>query len=1669
MCGCGHSHCGRVMCAECSVFRYFPVSRTKHRVCTVCNETLAQANRLGDAASDAEASGTRSGVTDDGDRVSQTSQPTPSNQRSAGRKRGKLREGLKKTFASKDARKKRAERGTAETERVPHPTGGGGVAALAQSTDEEEARPSVDDLFDSEDDTWFADPRAIDASKSTRRSRDADKDDDNWTRSSVAQPTPHAAIDEWHTLASGSAVPKGPGGSVPIDVYRGAARSDDAFDRQRTRMEMPRPEQPPVPPVVATRLSLDESPRVVADKTPQVDNEHHPRERHTLKDGLKGMFHRHGKNKHRNNTVGTTPAVVVRTPTADDEVHTAPTPSHSTPALSSHVPTPTLARPTFYEANVDELVVDSSPGYFDYAHSREDVSASAVVARQSRPSVDNARWGEALRPASLEPRVVTSDQESYSIVESPTEVVATGAAPNTNDTATASTSVPEPGRRGFAGVLKRFLGISGAKSPGKPLDTPAGLGDASTGGNSIAAPVEKERQVSAPASSQPAHTVVRQESASMLRGGSFDRYSMAERSVTESSAAATRRRDDTRFTMSEYAPSAGGSTFQSLAPPSTTRASTFPDAFTSRDVSQKTRRDTFDELFESPSDRVGAASSQDPSAARAWSGVGATASAAIPTTGVDRFDRRRDDSFSYLDSEPAVLVPTVYGVRRSRSSSIGLGESSFVSTASGADSTRAAGTTWNTVSAVPSYTGATYAVPSSVAVDRFAVSRAGRDTDEFAVSSTHTSIMDDIGHQRMLTASTGHRTSAVDDIFAEFERPNDYVFDPVSGGYVSASVPPKPRRVETATTNRSTPLQRSETPPTRSTSEYHTARQSPHDRALPSNDAEHDDELDDTIVNKISSLEDELAALKQLIRQRKDHDNPVSTSRASHSVARHDSASRVAQPVASQQSSRKMSIFDHDSSSDNDAAARRQPGTKRSGFKRQGTLTGNDSRRTPKKTTQRRRDSFADLFDDSPTAAGGGKLDGGKGYESLFHTDSGKDESGGDSDGASERKPVKDRRRSAAAPESDDDDTPSLKPRARKPETERSDDDEVEEEELTSLKHRSRNAARRKPHATTASSSVGLFSDSDEEETKPVARRAKESVKPAARAPTRPVKASRPAVDEIDALFDSSSEHDVTNFFDVASAAVVSEDAHGSDSDEKDAPPTVVATVSATTTRSSGDVAPLADESASGVAKATKRRSQPRVDAQTTTALVTRTTTTIAATIESDDHAVDSDEEFSSMLKTARSRSLQPTSVATIPLTIRSVAATEPALAKTEDSDNVVVAAVGDSEKVVFTPTKKRVKSVSFFDDAQRLSISDSSDSEGHAATPDTVGEPTNTSVVLDSVQVTTVVTELSSVDESLVLASVDLGLDSFALSDRIVSEPEPTPAASGVFDVEDDPDSTKAAVTTTSLEPATVPVVVSPVDVSATTRVVDMSMDDDMVSMFDRSNDVYSAHFGSTPVADNDSDNGSDNGDAAAFSFEVKPKRRTARAPVVTVEPLKPKKQQIAEDEDGGGVLLLGRYATSAAVSVSPLLPIAGDDDADTSLLTVGGAAPTGLLSESVASDADGDWRQLQEQEKERRKKLQLKQRQAQRDKLLQAKKQHNASAKQLTVSTPSASASSEKKKKPKKDRAVAAADGSAPSLSSSATPSGRKKASSSKKHKHKSHTKDDSNDTVDSTRTEL
>ncbi|EEY63945.1 uncharacterized protein PITG_02456 [Phytophthora infestans T30-4] len=309
---------------------------------------------------------------------------------------------------------------------------------------------------------------------------------------------------------------------------------------------------------------------------------------------------------------------------------------------------------------------------------------------------------------------------------------------------------------------------------------------------------------------------------------------------------------------------------------------------------ERKRRGTFDDLFESPKNNV------------------------APGVGVSRFDRRRSvdeaDGFT-LGDEPQ----PVQNSARTDDPIEAWRQSAAMSILNNRSDTRQSETsafTWSNVRSTPALGTATYAVPTSLQPSASSPYES-LDTQAALLGN----IMDDLN--RNATSKPTPGKESVDDFFAEFEEPNDYVFDPATGGYVAARVPP---------------------------------------RAQQNDDGEEvEDEVAEIIVDKISSLESELAALKLLIRNRKGSGG--SKPRVSH---------RTTRP-----SVRKQSIFDNDSSE--------EEGGKKNDSVR--PVAKRESKRRPpskKKPVKKRRDSFADLFEDSPNEQEG--LGGATSYEALFQT-----------------------------------------------------------------------------------------------------------------------------------------------------------------------------------------------------------------------------------------------------------------------------------------------------------------------------------------------------------------------------------------------------------------------------------------------------------------------------------------------------------------------------------------------------------------------------------------------------------------------------------------------------------------------------------------------------------
>lgn len=1715
-------HCGRVMCADCSVFRYFDVSRKKHRVCSACNQVLARANRHHD--SDVE-SLERSGATgDDGPEQTRASAKPPSR---AKKPRGKLRENLKKTFASKDAKAKRPKTTTAA------PVSTSAAVESVRVADARSRNPS-DDLFDVADDTWFTDPQDNESKSKHAHGREV-SDHGSAERHTITTTAAPLNAASWQSKG-----PQAQPTALSIDVY--ASRESDVLVQERpARMEMPRPVAHVVP--IASTLATRE------------------------------------------------PSAQLRASTYEGDAAFAARPS----ARASEPAQPTAftaVRPTFYDANADDLVVDDAPGYYARA------TTGALGVGERRPTLaDTATFGSALLPATVPPRAIVTDSDSYSLVEAPGDSsgshnVSVASAPAAPATPSSSASPPhDPHARGFTGALKRLFGISGAKSPGKAPasqshheSSSAGAAPASVSSHDAPRPsvaIEQRltsdpRRVSSAANVLASQPTDRDFASGVPRVGSFDRYSMAERSFVSSRAAGERysiaESTSTTFTAtgaSTVLSSSRGFRHEDAAP---SHVATISDTFASREASTRPRRDTFDDLFASPTSKATTqVSGTSALPSRAWDGVRSTS--AMPATGVDRFDRaRRDEDSDAIDRTPALngLTPGVYSITRSRSSSIGLGESALgasrVASAT-ADATRAPPTSWRSVTPEANYGVATYAVPSSVETDRFGTSSQVRQ-DNSASSGASTSIMDDL-HRRTdsSAARSNDRTSSVDDIFAAFERPNDYVFDAATGGYVAATPLATTRPFNSVAPQSSQPYEASTRVPEARTERRDDRVERRNDDATPqrretrapavAQDLD-DDALDDTIVDKISSLEDELAALKRLIRQRKDHE-PTSAS----AVRR--------RPTETASSTRKLSIFDHDSNSgeeeEKDRNVRRTS-TRRSTRSKATSSAADaaasaDSSAAPaaQTTTQRklkptkRRDSFADLFEDSPTQ---GATTLGGGYESLFQTtgagkDNNNDSSGSSSDENTQRKRLhKSAKRSKASRKtresaSSESDSPTRS--YQMPSTtvasthDYNGNGEEDEEEFPSLKHRSRGSvAARSTASTTLSASrakktttsAGVFSDSDDDDSgAPAASASVTSVRAssvtttavARSAPNAP-KAKRSDVDAIDALFDDSTDRDVAQFFrDDAQSSETKEEKElhvspstqaldvpadaldASDEELNDASPLTkpIATALATPVNETHDDSD--EEFAWSLATAKKRRSKTESLQLTTTdapapapsALTALDLFDLSSDVPVDEASVDSDDEFASLLAANRTTSKPPAREATA-----TVAPVTPVSALNHTASRKNDVRTDEARDVQSDrPKASRVKSVSFFDQQSERSIATSETQSNSGG-----GDRTNNDGDDEVAEAKTLATNAVARDEP---ATSDVG-------DAVGAPPAAVPPVT--VDV------------TESLTNEADPVVVSAAAVSdgdldsslqhqnaaTTPRVSELSAavaapavrlfsgdaesDDVVMGLFDAPSDLYSAALGpfSLPSAaatvgsqsridSDDSDIGghSDDDDGEpAFSFEVQRKPKRVSPPALSLLDLAVPARRPTTDDDDSAVLVLGKYASAPVASplhhTDLLATNDATDDAAASLSASVDSLELLELSSSSSSvtlplddhmTADADWQQLQEQERARRKKLQLKQRQAQRDKL--KKQTGGGSSRHVVSSTADASSTSEKKSKSKKSKGSketrSSPDGA---LDDDATK--RKRSSTSRKHKHKSHhqaTSEPSSESVvtegASTRTEL
>ncbi|TDH68670.1 hypothetical protein CCR75_000911 [Bremia lactucae] len=267
-----------------------------------------------------------------------------------------------------------------------------------------------------------------------------------------------------------------------------------------------------------------------------------------------------------------------------------------------------------------------------------------------------------------------------------------------------------------------------------------------------------------------------------------------------------------------------------------------------------------------------------------------------------------------------------------------------------------------TLSNVKSNPTITYAVPTSFQPQKTRKDDRELNDTPLLPLTAHGTIMDDLNRNSTVTKTM--TKDSVDDFFAEFEEPNEYVFDSTMNKYVAAR--DLRSRAVSRYENEATVFKIS-SPLAVNGKNLHDSIQHDNEassvvlRNLPvaPNSVDTEEEVADLIVNKISSLEDELAALKQLIRVRKGG--------STYEARTYDTTKSTIY---------NKSIFNDDSRSDEDIKPNRDV-----------TSSLNLESQQPfsyKKKLKKRVDSFADLFDDDYNEKS--TLGGAISYETLFQT-----------------------------------------------------------------------------------------------------------------------------------------------------------------------------------------------------------------------------------------------------------------------------------------------------------------------------------------------------------------------------------------------------------------------------------------------------------------------------------------------------------------------------------------------------------------------------------------------------------------------------------------------------------------------------------------------------------
>ncbi|KAE9047850.1 hypothetical protein PR003_g540 [Phytophthora rubi] len=1673
-------HCGRVMCSDCSSFLFFEFSHRKHRVCATCNNQLLTEQDAYDREALGQQRDTTSNLVDDSSedaggrsnlRTSLVNAFTP--------KHNNEEERAKK----KQEKKERKQREKLEKKGKAAPINTARISRRQVEEVEEKKSMNGAALFDGADDEWFSDvPGQRSRSRGSGDSEEGVGSKGPGWRDRVKDTyTVMPATEQLSVLVpmAGSTLTAGITGKGYIsDQFRydnvggpGLGHDDDSS------VEMPRPKQQPATmtytghsakptqltgngyfseqfqyddvggpglghdddravamprpkqQVVATPYSYDgvqpsgtRSEHDATDDNVRYEQEFEPRItfKENLKDIFSGTKRREStakKNEKKIRTTGSKPRARGNQNMTLDELNPSYSSEDEPRLLASAMPRPTLtpAQPTFYDDEADKLVVDESPGFFEATIAEREAQRQKEEEQQKQLAKDTA-WvnGSALLPT-VPPHRFSSEQDSYSIVDPPSHT-SNSPVENQRRSRTAGDGVGNNGnsKGGFTGALKRFFGM-GSKATEKATTPPR---PATVPPKAVVAPPEKdgsEQNLATTNTSQLDITTREQATSRLERHTVMDYYADTQEVPAP--------QENVRFTMAGYVDSQDApSRFEASVPSQVSGPSLTYDV--AQQKLERKRRGTFDDLFESPKTSV-PTDRYSSTGATGWKATAAAdrASYGSSAVGVARFDQRRSIDEAELGAGPQSVQTPARSLNESTEAWRQPTALSLLGDRVDASQSEDSGFTWSNVRSVPGLGTATYAVPTSFQ-PRTIYGENHESPIQYDVSAAQSaplgSIMDDLKRSSTLKKSPGK--DPVDDFFAEFEEPNDYVFDPTTGGYVAARVPPRAVAARPVSRSESTELEAPQAVP-----EKVASRGSGHDYYAPSESnvrptartgipkdqgvEEVDDEVAEIIVDKISSLESELAALKQLIRSRKGGGG----------------SSQVAKPhnSAIRSSDRKASIFDKDSSDEEENgkpgdpyATSLQPPSRQEGKHRPVSK---------KKHVKKRKDSFADLFEDSPNEAE--TLGGATSYEALFQT-------GTTRPGASHEDG------------SDDDAEPTAKPtKARSKKSRRRSSRKINdfvatrvgsdsEPEFASLKgRRGKQPSRRGTSNDADGAGVELnTTKSGDQLVTPL----QVDVIPV----LKPLKMEVEEEDPIDALFAASDDHDVAKLYGGDIANVEEEDT--SSVVEPQSKNQVAKSGSELFTQTSSTSLTDGEESGTTSAVATNANSGAPINREPSGHIHDISAQDLDDADEEEDFAIN----LAKMRKTntrRRKSHRDPSDSSVNP--DESVAADN-----TTDDYDLEPSLLGSQSDVEVVKNDARADRKDTPAPAPSAFLADAASNWMSVSTLE--DESVNLSLTVDE----DLSSPLGSMDEG---KSIKLSLES-------------APTRRGT---RDDEASLKPVVVSTDLAETGIAAELS---VSSTKETSSTGNSDDPVGdlshselsfmevnpesakteppresdatfdIFDKSGDVDFLSVTAPmhlKVLDHESEGiGGENGyresfpdEDGAFSFEIKaPKKRASALEVETsnsvseqVE-LSPPSPSPSTDDN----VELGKYVSSSVPSSTTPSVDGSVDDPE------GVAVDDESVLGKVESQAfDSDWNQMQAKEKERKKRLQAKQRQAQRDKVL---RKQGVSSKALTgASTPHSSSKSKSKsgKKKKKDKEK---DGTVQS-------SHHKKSGSSRKNRHR------------------